>query len=30
MTLGTGKGGRDRYDTCSIKARQGETGCFSR
>ena len=27
MTLRTGKGGRYRYYTCSIKARQGETGC---
>ncbi len=26
MTLRTGKGGRYRYYTCSIKARQGETG----
>jgi site-specific DNA recombinase len=29
MTLRTGKGGR-RYYTCSIKARQGETGCKGR
>jgi hypothetical protein len=27
MTIGTGKGGRHRYYACSIKARQGETGC---
>jgi len=27
MTLRTGEGGRYRYYTCSIKARQGETGC---
>ncbi len=27
MTIRTGKGGRYRYYTCSIKARQGETGC---
>ncbi len=26
MTLRTGKGGRYRYYTCSIKARQGESG----
>jgi site-specific DNA recombinase len=26
MTIRTGKGGRYRYYTCSIKARQGETG----
>ena len=30
MTLRTGKGGRYRYYTCSIKARQGETGCTGR
>ncbi len=30
MTLSTGKGGRYRYYTCSIKARQGETGCKGR
>jgi len=30
MTLRTGKGGRYRYYTCSIKARQGETGCKAR
>jgi site-specific DNA recombinase len=30
MTLGAGKGARYRYCTCSIKARQGETGCKSR
>ena len=30
MTLRTGKGGRYRYYTCSIKARQGETGCKGR
>ena len=30
MTLRTGKGGRDRYYTCSTKARQGETGCKGR
>lgn len=30
MTLRTGKGGRYRYYTCSIKARQGETGCSGR
>ncbi len=30
MTLRTGKGGRHRYDACSIKARQGETGCKGR
>ena len=30
MTLPTGKGGRYRYDTCSIKAWQGETGCKGR
>jgi site-specific DNA recombinase len=30
MTLRTGKGGRYRYYTCSIKARQGETGCRGR
>ncbi|MDA8050488.1 MAG: zinc ribbon domain-containing protein [Rhodospirillales bacterium] len=30
MTLRTGKGGRYRYYTCSIKARQGETGCNGR
>ncbi|GEL01508.1 hypothetical protein SSA02_06710 [Swaminathania salitolerans] len=29
MTLRTGMGGRYRYYTCSIKARQGETGCSS-
>ncbi|MDD2676580.1 MAG: zinc ribbon domain-containing protein [Methylacidiphilaceae bacterium] len=27
MTIRTGKSGRYRYDACSIKARQGETGC---
>jgi site-specific DNA recombinase len=30
MTLRTGKGGRYRYYTCSIRARQGETGCKGR
>jgi site-specific DNA recombinase len=30
MMLRTGKGGRYRYYTCSIKARQGETGCKGR
>src|SRR5271157_2505179 len=30
MTLRTGKSGRYRYYTCSIKARQGETGCKGR
>jgi site-specific DNA recombinase len=30
MTLRTGKGGRSRYQTCSITARQGETGCKGR
>ena len=30
MTLRTGKGGGYRYYTCSIKARQGETGCKGR
>ena len=30
MTIRTGKGGRYRYYTCSIKARQGETGCSGR
>ena len=30
MTLRTGKGGRYRYYTCSIKARQGSTGCKGR
>ena len=30
MTLRTGKGGRYRYYTCSIKARQGKTGCKGR
>lgn len=30
MTLRTGKGSRYRYYTCSIKARQGETGCKGR
>jgi site-specific DNA recombinase len=30
MTLRTGKNGRYRYYTCSIKARQGETGCKGR
>lgn len=30
MTIRTGKGGRYRYYTCSIKARQGETGCKGR
>lgn len=28
MTIRTGKGGRYRYYACSIKARQGETGCI--
>jgi site-specific DNA recombinase len=27
MTIRTGKSGRYRYYACSIKARQGETGC---
>jgi hypothetical protein len=27
MTIRTGKGGRYRYYACSIKARQGPTGC---
>ena len=30
MMLRAGKGGRYRYCTCSIKERQGETGCKSR
>jgi site-specific DNA recombinase len=30
MTLRTGEGGRYRYYTCSIKARQGATGCKGR
>jgi hypothetical protein len=30
MTIRTGKGGRYRYYACSIKARQGETGCQGR
>lgn len=30
MTLRTGKGGRYRYYTCSIKARQGGTACKGR
>jgi DNA invertase Pin-like site-specific DNA recombinase len=30
MTLRTGKSGRYRYYACSIKARQGETGCAGR
>jgi site-specific DNA recombinase len=30
MTLRTGKGGRYRYYTCSIKARQGAAGCKGR
>jgi len=30
MTLRSGKGGRYRYYTCSIKAWQGETGCMGR
>jgi len=30
MTIRTGKGGRYRYYTCSIKARQGESGCKGR
>jgi len=30
MTIRTGKGGRYRYYTCSIKARQGGTGCSGR
>jgi hypothetical protein len=30
MTIRTGKGGRYRYYACSIKARQGETGCEGR
>ncbi|TGY88810.1 recombinase family protein [Marinicauda algicola] len=30
MTLRTGKNGRYRYYACSIKARQGETGCKGR
>ena len=30
MTLRTGKGGQYRCYTCSIKARQGETGCKGR
>jgi len=30
MTLRTGKGNRYRYYTCSVKARQGDTGCTGR
>ena len=30
MTIRTGKSGRYRYYACSIKARQGETGCKGR
>jgi site-specific DNA recombinase len=30
MTIRTGKGGRYRYYACSIRARQGETGCKGR
>ncbi|SFP25961.1 Recombinase zinc beta ribbon domain-containing protein [Paracoccus pantotrophus] len=30
MTLRTGKNGRYRYYACSIRARQGETGCKGR
>jgi site-specific DNA recombinase len=30
MTICTGKGGCYRYYACSIKARQGETGCSGR
>ena len=30
MTLRTGKSNRYRYYTCSIRARQGETGCIGR
>ena len=30
MTIRTDKGGRYRYYACSIKARQGETGCKGR
>jgi site-specific DNA recombinase len=30
MTIRTGKSGRYRYYTCSIAARQGETGCKGR
>jgi site-specific DNA recombinase len=30
MTIRTGKGGRYRYYTCSIAARQGATGCAGR
>src|SRR3546814_18781834 len=30
MTFRTGKSGRYRYYACSIKARQGETGCKGR
>ncbi|WP_421697554.1 recombinase family protein [Ancylobacter sp.] len=30
MTIRTGKSGRYRYYACSIKARQGETGCSGR
>jgi site-specific DNA recombinase len=30
MTLRTGKGRRYRHYTCSIKVRQGETGCQGR
>ncbi|OJU66985.1 MAG: hypothetical protein BGO05_27635 [Rhizobiales bacterium 63-7] len=30
MTLSTGKNGRYRYYACSIRARQGDTGCKGR
>lgn len=30
VTIRTGKRGRYRHNTCSIKARQGETGCAGR
>ena len=30
MTLRTGKNGRYRYYACSIRARQGDTGCKGR
>ncbi|MDG3580375.1 zinc ribbon domain-containing protein [Rhizobium sp. YJ-22] len=30
MTLSTGKNGRYRYYACSIRARQGDTGCTGR
>lgn len=30
MTIRTGKSGRYRYYACSVKARQGETGCSGR